>query len=69
VTLPKLQAISRKDVADWVREHAREFCQIDELLREIRALYEKTDYRTRDGCLPMDKLAHELKKLLDTYRS
>jgi hypothetical protein len=68
VTLPKLRAISRKDVEDWVREHAREFCQIDELQREIRALYENVDYHTRDGCIHMDKLARELKKLLNAYR-
>jgi len=69
VTLPELCAIPRKDVEDWVREHAREFCYMDELLPRVRALYEQAELCTPEGGIPMERLAVKLKELLNQYRS
>jgi Domain of unknown function (DUF4062)/inactive STAND len=64
VTLPELRAISHREVVEWVHMHAREFCHIDELLPKIRALYEQTALRAPEGGICMERLAVELKKLL-----
>lgn len=68
VVLPELCAISRREVEDWVTEHAREFCHIDALLPKIRALYARKELSTPEGGITMEKLAGELRKLLHEHR-
>ncbi|MBN1560826.1 CHAT domain-containing protein [candidate division KSB1 bacterium] len=65
IVLPELLSISQAEVFTWVHEHAQQFCQIDELFREIRALYEQ-GIKER---LSMEYLAEELRTLLKEYQS
>jgi len=68
LALPELKAITRSEAEDWVRMHAREFCDTDELLPKIRELYKRADLLTAEARIPMERLAAELKKLLNEHR-
>jgi hypothetical protein len=63
-TLPELSAIPRNEAEHWVREHASEFCRAQQVLPEIRTLYEEAG----TGGIPMERIATEFDRLLRQYR-
>jgi hypothetical protein len=63
--LPELSAIPRNEAEHWVREHASEFCRTQQVLPEIRSLYEEAG----TGAIPMERIATEFDRLLRQYRN
>ena len=63
--LPELSAIPRNEAEHWVREHASEFCRTQQVLPEIRTLYEEAG----TGGIPMERIATEFDRLLRQYRN
>jgi hypothetical protein len=63
VVLNELEAIRRSDVDHWSRhEMVRAVRRIQD--QEIRLLFTRADLCTKDGRIPMEKLAPQLKALL-----
>jgi hypothetical protein len=62
--LTELTAVSYTEARQWVQAHASHFCYTQELLAEVRRVYDEFQ---RDE-LQMEELARALKKLLEDTR-
>jgi len=70
--LPQLRAVKRSEVEEWLRQDLQHMftegllstCHIEELMKEIRALYRRWRLRSMRSSMPMDSLATELKTIL-----
>ena len=81
VLLPELGSVDRTDVENWISDgrnfdrfcerHQLQFCNPDQALEEIKDIFKRSEaLRIEKGCpvIPMNPLAKELQRLLETNR-
>lgn len=65
--LTELGSIRRTDAESWARTRAvRRFRQSQELIRDIQGLFQRWEKETSQQTIPMDQLAPELRKFLQS---
>lgn len=60
IVLPELQSVEKEQVESWAKMYANKVCDVNDLIREIRAYFENYP----ESKITMAKLAYELKRIL-----
>jgi hypothetical protein len=69
LVLDELRGVERSDLENWANdERMRRFSGGRDLLREVRALWNRPGLCDADQRIPMEVIARELKRLLDPER-
>lgn len=70
VRLPLLDCVSRSEAESWARsDFAQHYCGGEDLMREIRRIFEDEAAQATEACLPMEELADRLKGILYAYNT
>jgi hypothetical protein len=68
VVLPLLEGVTRTEAESWARSNeVTRICASEELLTEVRALYQRYEEQAEDERIPMDTLGRELKSFLERH--